>query len=215
MKIIPSIISGNLLAIGEEMERTKAIGAMHIDVEDGNFSTGITVGLDMVAAIAAKTHASMDVHLVVTNPADYIEVLCDLGVTGIGVHIEGAVFPSKLLGMIKNRGVRAGLAVTLKTPIEMVLPFVDMLDYVLILTNEQDHQGLKFREWSYEKIEKARKLLPKDIEVWADGGIKEDILPKVARAGADHVIIGRALMSAKDPYAECLRLEGLCKDWSI
>lgn len=211
MKIIPSIISGNLLAIGEDIERTKQIGAMHIDIEDGNFSTGITVGLDMVEAISKVTQAQMDVHLVVTNPADYIEPLYQLGVSGIAVHVEGVIFPSKLLGMIKNRGMRVGLAITLKTPAEDILPFADMIDYVLILTNEQDCRELLFRTVSYEKIRRARALLSPEIEIWADGGIKESNLKKVAESGADHAIVGRAIMLAEDPYKECLRLEALTK----
>ncbi|MFV0361835.1 MAG: ribulose-phosphate 3-epimerase [Suipraeoptans sp.] len=209
MKVIPSIISGNLLAIGEDIKKVERIGAMHLDIEDGNFSTAITVGLDMAEAIINSTNSKMDVHLVVANPQDYINPLCDMNVEAIAVHVENSVFPSKLLGMIANRGVRAGLAVTLKTPIDAVLPFVDMMDYLLILTNEQDHRGLLFREYAFGKIKEAREKLPSEIEIWADGGIKETNIKKIADAGADHVIVGRALMQAEDPYKESLRLESI------
>lgn len=209
IQIVPSIASSNLLEIGEEVRRVTKVGYLHLDVEDGNFSPDITFGMDMIQAVAEHTNAVLDAHLMVSDPLKYIDPLCDCGVEWIAPHIESTLYPSEPLGKIHARGKKAGLALNYKTDVRELEPYFDQLDYVLLQTSEAGDTGLSFREFCFEKIARARKLLPKHISLWADGGITGDILPRLAQCGLDHAVMGRAIFGAKDPQAEYIRLMGM------
>jgi ribulose-phosphate 3-epimerase len=210
MQIVPSIASANLLEIGREMERAGRIGYLHLDIEDGNFSPDITFGVDMVRAIAGATRSEMDAHLMVTNPGRLIGPLCDCGVSRIAVHIEATEYPSEPLLAIRARGKEAGLALNYKTGIEALEPYLDQIDYVLLQTCEAGDESLSFRQYAYEKIRKAKALLPKGIPLWADGGINETILSKLADSGLDFAVIGRALFGSADLAETCRKMQAAC-----
>ena len=209
MKIIPSIASANPLAIGNEIDRLGNIGFLHLDIEDGNFCPSMTFGMDTVRAIAGHTHAELDAHLMVTNPLDYVDSLCDCRIERMAAHIEALPYPAKFLGKVQSRGKKAGLALNLKTDISGLEAFSDQLDYVLFLTNEPDFAGLKFKEYCLKKIFLCRTLLPKHISLWADGGITPELLPQLQDCGVDTVIMGRAIFEADFPekaYQQILEL---------
>jgi ribulose-phosphate 3-epimerase len=206
IRIIPSIASANMLRIGDEIDRLGNIGCLHLDIEDGNFCPSMTFGMDTVRAIAAYTSFELDVHLMVTNPLDYVENLIQCGVKTICAQMEALPYPAKFLGKVQSLGGKAGLALNLKTSVEELEPFISQLDYVLLLTNEPDFAGLKFREYCYSKIEKARRLLPERISLWVDGGVTIDLLPRLIQRGVDTVIMGRAIFNAENPQAEYQRM---------
>lgn len=199
MKIVPSIASANPLEIGKEIDRLGNISFLHIDIEDGNFCPSMTFGMDTVRAIAAYTQTELDCHLMVTNPLDYIDSLCECGVSRIAAHIEALPYPAKFLGKVRSKGKKAGLALNLKTDVSTLDAFADQLDYVLFLTNEPDYAGLKFKESCLKKILQCRKSLPTSISLWADGGITTELLPKLQACGVDTVIMGRAIFGADHP----------------
>jgi ribulose-phosphate 3-epimerase len=209
INIIPSIASGNQLNLAAELDRLEGINRLHLDVDDGNFIRGITFGIDTIKAIASYTSATLDAHLEVTNPECYIDDLCDCGVTFIAPHIEAMVYPSKVLGMIRARGKRPGLALNIKTSIHEVEPYIDQIDYVLVLSCETDYNGLKFVRPVLNKIKGLREMLPPEVSIWVDGGIGEKELREVAAAGADTVIMGRAIFRADSPEKEHRRLMNL------
>lgn len=206
IKIIPSIASANMLRIGDEIDRLGNIGCLHLDIEDGNFCPSMTFGMDTVRAIAAYTRFELDAHLMVTNPLDYVENLIDCGVKIMCAHMEALPYPAKFLGKVQSMGGKAGLALNMKTGVEGLEPFISQLDYILLLTNEPDFAGLKFRDYCYSKIDKARRLLPAHTSIWVDGGVTMDLLPRLIRSGADTVIMGRAIFNAENPYAEYKRM---------
>lgn len=206
MKIIPSIASANLLALGEEIDRLGSIGCLHLDIEDGNFLPSMTFGMDMVRAIAGHTRAELDAHLMVTRPLDYVEPLHACGVQRVAGHIEALPYPATFLGKVKSLGMKAGLALNLKTGIDELLPFLPQLDYVLFLTSEPDHAGMMFREFCFTRLSEARKLLPATIEIWADGGVNGELLPSLLKCGVDTVIMGRGIFNNAAPEAEYRRL---------
>lgn len=199
MIIIPSIASANPLALGTEIDRLGKIRYLHLDIEDGNFCPSMTFGMDTIRAIALHTKAELDAHLMVTNPLDYIDGLCECGISKIAAHIEALPYPAKFLGKVQSKGKKAGLALNLKTDISTLEAFADQLDYVLFLTNEPDYAGLKFRKFSLKKISLCRKMLPDHISLWADGGVTEELLPELQNCGVDTVIMGRAIFNAASP----------------
>ena len=112
--ILPSLASSNLAALGEQAARVRSAGYLHLDIEDGNFSPGITFGPDTVKLLRDYTDAELDAHLMVTDPEPYIEELRDYGVCSIAVHLESSRYPSRALNKIRQAGMRPGLALNYK-----------------------------------------------------------------------------------------------------
>ena len=212
IQIVPSIAAANLLEVKREIERAERIGYLHLDLEDGNFSPDITFGADMVRAIAGATRAEMDAHLMVTNPGKLIGPLCECGVGRIAVHMESTEYPSELLSMIHAYGKKAGIALNYKTDVRVLEPYLDQIDYVLLQTCEAGDKALTFRQFGYEKIGKAKALLPAGVALWADGGIDERILPRLATSGLDYAVIGRALFNSSDLMQTYDRMRRICAE---
>lgn len=199
--IIPSIASSNLAALGSEAARVAEVGRLHVDIEDGNFSPGMTFGPDTVAKLRAYTSSIFDVHLMVTRPEGMIPELDGLGIERMAVQAEASGYPSRLLNTIRQKGMKAGLALNYRTSLELLERYSDLVDYVLLLTNESDCAGVKFKPQSLGRIAATRQLVGEAIEIWVDGGITEELLPQVRRAGADVAIMGRAIFGADDAMA--------------
>lgn len=201
MKIIPSIASANLLEIGSELKRIQPLPNLHLDIEDGNFLPSITFGMDMVRAIAGAWRGELDAHLMVTNPFDYIEPMRACGVKSICAHLEALPYPATFLGRLRGLGLRAGLALNLKTGAHALPYFAEQLDYVLFLTSEPDFEGMKLRSAVLSKIQQARCELPARVSLWADGGVNLENIASLRAVGIDTVIVGRSFFGAPDPLA--------------
>lgn len=200
-RIIPSLTSGSYALLGENARKLQDIGFLHLDIEDGNFLPGISFGVDAVRDVAPYTSAELDAHLMVTRPDAYIRGLADCGVRRIAVQVESCPYPSRQLNTLRRLGVKAGLALTYKTDVRILENYADLIDYVLLWTNESDCADLAFKPHSYERIRRAREMVGDGVEIWADGGVKKDILKAVRAAGVDAVIMGRAFFEAADPLA--------------
>ena len=197
--ILPSLASANLAALGEAAAKVRSVGRLHLDIEDGNFSPGITFGPDTIRALRPYTDAELDVHLMVSNPEDYIQELSQCGVSAVAVHLESSRYPSRSLNRIRQAGMRPGLALNYKTPVSDAVPYLDLVEYVLLLTNESDCAGIRFKPHSLERVERLRRILPDSVELWVDGGVNAENLPLLAAKGADRAVMGRAVFGAEDP----------------
>ena len=205
--VSPSLLSGDLLNLGAQLDAVRGLDHLHLDIDDGNFVRGISFGMDVVRAVAARTDIPLDAHLEVLNPCDYVEDLCACGVKRICAHVEALNYPSLFLSMARRAGAQScGLAVNLKTPVETLLAYADQLDYVLFVSVEADCDGLPFRPGVLAKIRAARAILPPRVEIWVDGGVNEKNLESVVSAGADAVVVGRAVFGAPDPMDAWRRL---------
>jgi ribulose-phosphate 3-epimerase len=198
MRIIPSIASADQLVLKEEILRLGDSPCLHIDIEDSSFVPNITFGLKTVKAIASCSKAELDAHLMVANPGELILPLRDAGIRRICVHIEPLAFPARIIEMIRAAGMEAGLALTMKTPVEQLLPYQEKISYVLILSSEPDGEE-RFNPFALKKIRNARDLLPHGVSLWVDGGINSGLLNEVKKSGADTVIMGRALWQSGNP----------------
>lgn len=210
-EFIPSMASANQLNLQKALDSLGKIKKIHFDIEDGNFIDNITFGLRTVRDVLRYTDREADAHLMVTMPGQYIDDLMALGIKSIAVHAESGIFPAAHLHRIRTLGGRAGLAFNFMAPVSMALPYIEDMDYVLIMTSEPDGRGQQFNPWALEKIAEARRLLPASISIVVDGGITEQWLPKVVAAGADTVILGRTLW-VEDPEAQYDRLQQMLKD---
>ncbi len=205
--IIPSLASANLLMIANELDRLGAATRLHIDIEDGNSIPNITFGISTLKQIADYSDALLDVHLLVIDPYPYIEACAARGVRALSAHYEALPYPMDFCQKVRDAGMQCGIALNCKTPAGSLIPFVSFIDYCLIMTAEPDGRRQRFMPPMLEKIEQARSIMPTKSGVWADGEIGVQELRQVVGAGADAVIVGRAIWGAADPSA---RYRDLC-----
>lgn len=195
----PSLASAKQLNLQKQIDSLKDYPYLHLDVEDGNFVPNITFGMKTISEVAAYTDKKLDAHLMVMNPDSYIDELMDAGVKKIAFHIEAEKYPAVVLQHIKRRGGCAGLAFNEMASVEQALPYIDKLDYLLIMTSEPDGEGQKYNPRLLHKVRWARELFPVGISIMVDGGISEDTMQDAVRAGADTLVMGRAVWGAEDP----------------
>lgn len=197
VKIIPSLASADMLRLGDQIGELDQYPYLHLDVEDGNFVPNITFGMKTVRSVAEVWRKSgnrdLDVHLMVTRPETYVDELLDAGVNKIAFHLEPVSYPAVILNQIRERGAKAGVALNCMGRIEQVIPYLEALDYLLIMTSEPDGKGQIFNPYMLKKIKMARRVLPSRIQIMVDGGISEKELFLVTDAGADAVVMGRAV----------------------
>lgn len=208
VEIIPSIASADQLIIAEEIRRIGKWKKLHIDIEDGNFVPNITFGTKMMASIARIAEQELDVHLLANHPEQYFQEMQKCGIKKVAVHLETLRYPLDILNQIKKLGMIPGLALNFMTPAEMVLPFVNAFDYVIVMTAEPDNNGQMFYPPMLNKIKRLCEILPQNTEIWADGGINEKNMNQVLVAGANTLIMGRCVFQSENPYR---KLNELCK----
>lgn len=203
VRIAPSILSADFARLAEEVSCVEAAGAdlIHIDVMDGHFVPNLTVGPPIVGALRKVTRLPLDVHLMITNPNDFIPEFAEAGADYLTVHVETCPHLHRTVQSIKERGVKAGVTLnpaTSLTTVEDILPDADLL---LIMSVNPGFGGQQFIPSSLGKIERARQLIERTrshavLEV--DGGIKVDNAARIIQAGADILVAGSAVFTSQD-----------------
>ena len=209
--IAPSLLSAdplNLYSQIEEIRRETKI--LHLDIMDGHFVPNITFGPFFARAIKEKfPDLILDVHLMVTNPAQAIEWYMDSGADWVSFHIEATSHHHRYLTKIKERGKKAGLALNPSTPICLLEPSLPFVDFVLLLTVNPGFGGQQFIKEGLDKITRLKELRKEKgykflIEV--DGGVKKHNIKTIARAGAEVLVAGSAVFSG-EPLKNLLSLK--------
>ncbi|HCR82607.1 ribulose-phosphate 3-epimerase [Muricomes intestini] len=207
--ISPSLYSADLLNIRQVLRSLEGFEHLHLDVDDGNFVRGISFGMDVIEGVAECTDIPLDAHLEVLNPMDYVAPLARAGVELICAHVEVLDFPSLFLSSVHRYGKKAGLALNIKTPIAYIEPYADQLDQLILVSCEADVDGLPFRRGVLKKLSEARLKLEEHTKIWVDGGVNKSNLRSVVDAGADGVVLGRAVFGSENPvdtYVQLLEL---------
>ncbi|MCX5678535.1 MAG: ribulose-phosphate 3-epimerase [Candidatus Omnitrophica bacterium] len=204
--IAPSILSADFSKLGEEVESIEKAGAdwIHIDVMDGHFVPNITIGPVVVKSVRPVTKLPFDVHLMIKNPLSYVEPFVKAGSDIITFHIEADDDPMEVIKLIRYFKKRVGISIRPKTGVKAIEKILPMVDMVLVMTVEPGFAGQGFMNDCLPKIEEARKIFKKDIQV--DGGINELTAPEVIKAGANVIVAGSSVFGTKD-YA--LAIKGL------
>ena len=204
IRIAPSILSANFVALGDEIRKVEEAGAhlIHVDVMDGHFVPNITIGPLVVKAIRNATKLPLDVHLMISDPDKYIPSFVEAGANMLTVHAEATVHLDRTLNFIRSLNVGTGVSINPATPVSAVQHVLDLADMLLIMSVNPGFGGQKFIPYTIEKIRQARQLIDERkhrcvIEV--DGGIDEDTLPLVVNAGAEVLVAGSAIFHAADP----------------
>ena len=168
---------------------------LHMDVMDGHFVPNLTMGVDLVKALNGI--APLDVHLMITDPVDFIDDFYNAGAEIISVHVE-ANNPREALIKINEKSIKSGIAFNPSTPKEKIIPFLDIADMVLIMSVEPGYCGQSFHENAIDRVKYFKTNYPNKI-IEVDGGVSTQNSEILSKNGADILVAGSAIFKSSDP----------------
>ncbi|MGM0835609.1 MAG: ribulose-phosphate 3-epimerase [Bacillota bacterium] len=203
VKIAPSILSADFANLQKDIQDVEQGGAdyIHIDVMDGHFVPNITIGPLVVEAIRPITKLPLDVHLMIENPDTYIPAFAKAGADIISVHVEACRHLHRTIQLIKAEGVKAGVVINPATPVESIVPILNDVDLVLLMTVNPGFGGQAFIKDVLPKISQVRSLITErglSVEVEVDGGVNPETAALCVDAGADVLVAGSAIYQQTD-----------------
>jgi ribulose-phosphate 3-epimerase len=214
--IAPSILSADFSRLGEAVRMAETAGAdvIHVDIMDGHFVPNLTLGPQLVEAIRRETRLPIDVHLMVENPRAFIPPFHDAGADWISIHVEATAHLHKDLGLIRELGRKAGVALNPATPVGTLGEVLRDIDFVLIMSVDPGWGGQSFIPSCLDKIRRLRDRIRAaglTVPIEVDGGIKLDNAGDVMRAGMEIVVAGSAVYDAPDPAAVVRKLKDIAR----
>ena len=213
IKIAPSILSADFANLERDIRRIGTADYVHVDVMDGMFVPNITIGIPVVKCIRPTTELPLDVHLMICQPVRYVEQFCDAGADLVTVHVESDTEENihAAIDKILARGKRAGIVLKPATPAEAVLPFLEKVSLVLVMTVEPGFGGQKFMADMMPKVSAIRALIDArnpGCELEVDGGVDPVTCKTCIAAGADVLVAGSAVYKAEDIPGRIAALRG-------
>jgi ribulose-phosphate 3-epimerase len=204
VQIAPSILSADFARLGEHLAQVEAGGAdiVHFDVMDGHFVPNISIGLPVVSAVKKVTKLPIDTHLMITEPARYVEQFIAAGASMVSVHVEADPHLNRTLAAIRKKGAQAGIVLNPATPVSSLEEALPFADYVLIMSVNPGFGGQKFIEASADKVRRLRRMIDArglNVRIEIDGGIDTSNAAQVVAAGAEILVAGSAIFAQPDP----------------
>jgi len=209
IRIAPSILSADFANLEAAMTLVANADLMHIDVMDGHFVPNLTIGAPVVKRLGELSPLPLDVHLMIEDPDRWAPTYVLPGVASVTFHLEAARAPVRLAQVLRQSGVKAGVALNPATPVHLLEDLVSEIDAILVMSVEPGFGGQPFIEHSYSKLHQARDLSQQadhPIAVQMDGGANRERIAKLVTAGADVIVAGSAVFGAADPTAEVAAL---------
>lgn len=203
VKMAPSLLNADFGDLRKALSYIEDVAdVIHLDVMDGNFVPNITFGPLVVKAVREITALPLDVHLMIAHPAEFVDDFIDAGADWVSFHAEVTRHPGELLGLISSLDRRAGVVINPQTPADRLFEYLDLMDFVLVMTVMPGFGGQAMIPEALEKVgelkhEAARRGLELEVEV--DGGVKTENLGQVLEAGTDIVVVGSSIYAAADP----------------
>ena len=198
------MLAADFTCLAEEIKKIEEGGAnyLHLDIMDGVFVPNISYGAGVVAALRPISRLIFDVHLMIVEPIRYVDSFIDAGADIITIHYESCKNCRQVLEYIKEHSVRAGLAISPDTPYEVLLPLLDVVDMVLVMTVNPGFGGQSLIYGALDKVKALRKYIDENnlkIDIQVDGGINEKNVGLASSSGANVIVAGSAIFKAPKP----------------
>lgn len=190
-----SLACANPLNLEEDLRNLEScdIDFLHYDVMDGHFVPNFALNVDLVSSVKKATRMPINVHLMITNPAEYIDRFIEAGCDSLSFHQETTPHSQRLISIIKGAGIKAGLAINPATPLNVLDSILPELDFILIMTVNPGFSGQKLVPLTIEKISTCKTMLTErglNIPIQVDGNVSFENIPKMVRAGASMLVCG-------------------------
>ncbi len=213
--IAPSLLSADFGRLKDEIEKIEEAGAdiLHIDVMDGHFVPNITFGPIMVSAVKKYSSRPLDVHLMLTNPENFIKTFAEAGADMISIHIEATNHAQRQLDEIKRYNIKAGIALNPQTPLHHIKYVISYVDFILIMTVNPGFGGQKLLSPIIKKIKDCKELCERDnpdCQIEVDGGIDLTNVAEIYKMGAEIIVSGNAIFKENDYAAVIEKMRSLC-----
>ena len=214
--IAPSMLSANFLKLEQEIEMINNSDAdwFHLDVMDGRFVPNITFGMPIIAAMKKKARKTFDVHLMIVEPEKYIEGFANAGADILTVHYEASTHLHRNLQIIKDHGMKAGVAINPATPVSLLVDIITDIDLVCVMSVNPGFGGQKFIDQTIHKVRCLRRMIAEHgantlIEI--DGGVTLQNAHALVKDGADVLVAGNTVFGSPDPADTIKRLKEVVK----
>jgi len=206
IKIAPSILSADFTKLGSDINSVSTADYLHFDVMDGVFVHNLSFGFPVLESVRKFTDMILDVHLMIKSPSRYITEFAEAGGDIITFHVEAETPDTifKMIDKIHDHGKKAGLSVRPDTQADVLFPYLDLLDIVLVMTVEPGYGGQEFQNAMLSKVLELRRLIDRrglDCELEVDGGINFETAKLCIEAGANVLVAGSDMFSAIDRAA--------------
>ena len=213
MLVAPSMLAADFANLAKDIELVNAnADIIHLDIMDGVFVPNISYGTPVIEAICKRATIEVEAHLMIVEPQKFFELYKSLGVNSISVHYEACNHLDRTVKRIKELGMKAGVAINPHTCVQLLEDVVRFADYILIMSVNPGYGGQKYIPYCTEKIAELKRIIEKnnpDCLIEVDGGVGLNNIEELANAGADVVVAGSAVFSAKNPAEAIKKLQGL------
>lgn len=211
--IAPSMLSADFGHLERDTRMIDGSRAewIHIDVMDGVFVPNISLGFPVLKAIRAATDKFMDVHLMIVNPDKYVKRFAEAGADMVTIHLEATDNVEHSIELIHQSGALAGVSIKPATPVSALLPILDKIDLVLIMSVEPGFGGQKFIEESWDRVRELRREIDSrrlNVIIEIDGGVSAHNSAALFEAGCEVLVAGSSVFGAADPQAEIVKMLG-------
>ena len=204
VELLPSILSADFAHLADDVQAAEAGGGtvIHVDVMDGHFVPNLTLGPPVVKSLRKATALPLDCHMMIENPDDFVEAFADAGADWMSVHYEACRHLHRTLELIAHHGMQPAVVINPATAVDVLIPVLDMVHHVLVMSVNPGFGGQSFIPYSLKKIRRLKELrqeLGLGYRIEVDGGIAHDTIGQVVEAGAELLVAGNAVFGAGRP----------------